>query len=454
MGIFSVLGCELGFLYASGATFSESLSIGSGYVALGLLAATLLIGPFNLIFKRRNSVNINLRRDVGIWSGIMGIVHVIFSFQLYNDGDILSFFWPKEGQNSASNNPLLFFFSNYTGLIATLLLIALLITSNQLSLVWLKGKRWKLLQRFNYPLVALVVIHTFGYQALNVRETTFVISVTGLSLIIVAVQLGGVVVTLQRNNKRKQEHGAPAVTEGSLEVAPELATVGTLARRQFLIGGGALLLGSFTAGTLVGLAINNKAKQETNPDAVASAPTNTPAPDPTATAEPARPTPANNGRPFDRGQPQPGNNGQSNVGGRGNPAQNPPPTSASSNPTNPPTTASSGSNSAGNTAQGVVLATLTSLRVGNALKFTTPDTGEAAFLIHETDGSVKAFSGICTHRPYDLVYSTNQQALVCNLHNVLFNVTNGAPQSRPARTSLLSFKVQTDAKGNILYVQG
>ena len=92
-----------------------------------------------------------------------------------------------------------------------------------------------------------------------------------------------------------------------------------------------------------------------------------------------------------------------------------------------------------------------SLAAGAALQFTTPDTNETAFVIHEKDGSVKAFSGICTHRPYTLVYNTSQQALVCNLHNVPFNIITGAPTRSPARTALQSYKVHVDSQNNIVY---
>lgn len=42
----------------------------TGYVALGLLAFTLLIGPANLLLRRRNPVSNYLRRDAGAWTAI------------------------------------------------------------------------------------------------------------------------------------------------------------------------------------------------------------------------------------------------------------------------------------------------------------------------------------------------------------------------------------------------
>ena len=50
-------------------------SFATGYPALVLLGATLLIGPLNLLRHRPNPVSIDLRRDLGIWAGILAIVH-------------------------------------------------------------------------------------------------------------------------------------------------------------------------------------------------------------------------------------------------------------------------------------------------------------------------------------------------------------------------------------------
>jgi len=54
--------------------------------------------------------------------------------------------------------------ANYTGLIAALVLLALLATSNDASLRKFGTPGWKQLQRWNYLCFALVAIHTFAYQ--------------------------------------------------------------------------------------------------------------------------------------------------------------------------------------------------------------------------------------------------------------------------------------------------
>src|SRR5918994_1633869 len=49
-------------------SFWRRMTTASGYVALALLALTLLLGPANLLLRRRNPVSSYLRRDVGAWT--------------------------------------------------------------------------------------------------------------------------------------------------------------------------------------------------------------------------------------------------------------------------------------------------------------------------------------------------------------------------------------------------
>jgi sulfoxide reductase heme-binding subunit YedZ len=47
-------------------SFVQRFTVATGYLATGLLALTLLIGPANLLLRRRNPVSSYLRRDVGM----------------------------------------------------------------------------------------------------------------------------------------------------------------------------------------------------------------------------------------------------------------------------------------------------------------------------------------------------------------------------------------------------
>src|SRR5439155_1013410 len=63
--------------------FMARFTTATGYVALGLLALTLLIGPANLLLRKRNPVSSYLRRDVGMWTVIISVVHVVVGFQVH-----------------------------------------------------------------------------------------------------------------------------------------------------------------------------------------------------------------------------------------------------------------------------------------------------------------------------------------------------------------------------------
>lgn len=174
------------------------LAIASGYLALFYLVVTLLIGPIQLFRKKqkRNPVNINLRRDIGIWTALIGIVHVISGFQVHLQGQILLYFFYDTADYLPRFN--LFGTSNYLGLLATVVLLTLLVLSNDLTLRRLKARRWKNLQRLNYGLIILVVAHTIGYESLvnqgfRVQSFTLV-----LILLVLAFQVFGYFLTRER----------------------------------------------------------------------------------------------------------------------------------------------------------------------------------------------------------------------------------------------------------------
>ncbi|MCA9907808.1 MAG: ferric reductase-like transmembrane domain-containing protein [Anaerolineae bacterium] len=167
------------------------ITIGAGYVSLLLIGISLIIGPLWLIVRRRNPVNVYLRRDVGIWAGITGLLHVGFGLFLNARGNILSNFLRLDSDDA----PRLLLegrgLSNYVGLIATLVLIVLLVTSSDLMLRRLKGKRWKTVQRLNYLLAGLALAHTLIYQQAGGREPPFGDLTLMLTLIVLIWQMTG-----------------------------------------------------------------------------------------------------------------------------------------------------------------------------------------------------------------------------------------------------------------------
>jgi len=160
----------------------QRLSIASAYAALGFLAATLLVGPFKERRGRPNPVSTNLRRDIGIWAALGGIAHTVFGLQVHMRGEIARYFLPEAGRG-LSKNTLAFLAANYTGLVATLLLLLLLAISNDVALRTLGTIRWKQIQRWNSLLFALVAAHGALYLAVD-KASLFLIV---LFIVLVAI---------------------------------------------------------------------------------------------------------------------------------------------------------------------------------------------------------------------------------------------------------------------------
>jgi sulfoxide reductase heme-binding subunit YedZ len=198
------LGFDPGRLEPGSDAFVSRLTTSSGYVALGLLGLTLLVGPANLLLRRRNPVSTYLRRDLGTWTAIFSVIHVIAGFEV-GDGGTFGFldFFVADGRPLTSS----FGLGNWTGLAALVIVVGLLAISTNRSVRELKAERWKNLQRLNYTLFALVVLHSIFYGALSRMTSPFTII---LIYTVTAVLVGQAVgIWLWR---RRGSRTAPCVT--------------------------------------------------------------------------------------------------------------------------------------------------------------------------------------------------------------------------------------------------
>ncbi len=174
------------------------LSFATAYPALLLLAVSLLIGPWNILRSQRTPVSIDLRRDVGIWAGILGLVHAAVGQCVHLRGRPWLYYIYEHRKNGPTGlRHDLFGFNNFTGLGATVVLIALFATSNDWFLRRLGKRQWKQLQRWNYACFALTVAHTLGYQTMERQAAPFV--VTALICISLTVILQTIGFTLNRS---------------------------------------------------------------------------------------------------------------------------------------------------------------------------------------------------------------------------------------------------------------
>lgn len=166
-------------------------SMATAYVGMAALGATLLTGPLNLLRRRPNPVSTDLRRDLGVWAGLLALAHFVIGWQVHMQHRYL--YWLREVKTSGTLVPRtdLFGFANYTGLIAVLIVVALLGLSNDLSLKALGTPRWKSLQRWNYAFFALVLVHGVAYQVIEKRHVPFVLLLAVLSVPVIYGQVVG-----------------------------------------------------------------------------------------------------------------------------------------------------------------------------------------------------------------------------------------------------------------------
>jgi sulfoxide reductase heme-binding subunit YedZ len=161
----------------------------TAYVGLFLLVLTLVIGPFRTLQRRRMALSQDLRRDTGIWAGILGLFHTAVGLNVHLRGrPWLYFVYQKRENHFFPLRHDQFGLANDTGLLATGLVALLLATSNDWSLRYFGTPGWKKLQRWSYGLFALTVAHGVLYQVIEKRTTAFVATFVVLCLIAITLQ--------------------------------------------------------------------------------------------------------------------------------------------------------------------------------------------------------------------------------------------------------------------------
>lgn len=181
------------------------LSVALAYTALGFLAATLMIGPWQALFRQRPAANFMLRRDVAFWAGGLALAHMALGLFIHADG--LKFWWIFLTTRPTLENPLPLHYSwfglaNYTGLVTALLISLLLLISNNAVLKRLGVPLWKALQRLSYMVFALVIVHSFSYQIVEQRLWVLRLLVWAVLVITCVVQLAGVWAVLRKSGRK------------------------------------------------------------------------------------------------------------------------------------------------------------------------------------------------------------------------------------------------------------
>jgi len=169
--------------------FRHRLSTATAYAGLIFLAACLWLGPWNVLRRRPNPISSDFRRDVGIWTGILAILHTAIGLTVHLRGRMWMYFFKQLHPLRLQSTQ--FGFANFAGLGSALLFLMLLALSNDLSLRWLGRRRWKSLQRWTYAALVLTAAHGIAYQLVEKRPWPWVLIFATLLAAVTAFQITG-----------------------------------------------------------------------------------------------------------------------------------------------------------------------------------------------------------------------------------------------------------------------
>lgn len=167
-------------------------SMSTAYAALVLLGITAVIGPIKLLLGLPLQTSIYLRRDTGIWTGIVALAHTVFGLQGHVGGKFWYYFIaPPDASYSFPLRIDIFGITSYLGLGATLILIMLLALSNNWSIKRIGAQRWKSLQRLSYAAIGITLLHNIIFLVVWKRDLMFVAMFSLVTLGIVTFQVLG-----------------------------------------------------------------------------------------------------------------------------------------------------------------------------------------------------------------------------------------------------------------------
>lgn len=170
----------------------DRVSLVSAYVFWFLISFVLLIGPARAIRTGRPTINHTLRRDVAIWSAVLGLVHLFAGAAQSMTPMYLDHYVAQSANGpSAATRETFFFWSTITGFIVGLMLILLLTLSSNWSMKLIGQRWWKRLHRISYVAFGLTLVHGLGFQVLESRSWTGYALVVATTLIVCIAQLRG-----------------------------------------------------------------------------------------------------------------------------------------------------------------------------------------------------------------------------------------------------------------------
>jgi len=169
----------------------------SGYIAIVLLSLTLIIGTLNILLKRNNPTSTYFRRDIGIFGGILTLVHSVFGLFAHMRGKMWQYFLieTEYGYTIRLDD---FGIANYTGVISTIFIIVLILISNDYSLKKIKIKRWKNIQRLSYIMFIFAIVHVIYYRVILEKLDLVYYTYLMMTVIVLIFQIIGFSLRMKR----------------------------------------------------------------------------------------------------------------------------------------------------------------------------------------------------------------------------------------------------------------
>jgi len=176
----------------SGDTLLDEVSLATAYICLILMAVALSLGPLRALRSEPLVLNNYLRRDIGIWSALAGLVHLFVATELsMNEPYMEAYVNHSSGGLSDAMRMDLFSWGSIVGFLVGILVLLLLVLSNNKIMKLVGATWWKRLQRFAYPAFALTLVHGFAFQALEARNILMIGVVVAVFIGVLLLQVSG-----------------------------------------------------------------------------------------------------------------------------------------------------------------------------------------------------------------------------------------------------------------------
>lgn len=184
-------------------TVAGKLSVSSAYVSLLFFVIAIGMGPVDLWRNKKTPLSSYLRRDLGIWSALLAVFHTLAGLQVHLGGKFWHYFvYPSDQAHLIPIRYDFFGLTNHLGLLSAIVMVFLLVLSNNRSIKRLGAAKWKNWQRSAYVLIMFLPLHGVIYQALENRLGSVYSLLLGvMTFVALSLQISGIV-------KFRSNHGA------------------------------------------------------------------------------------------------------------------------------------------------------------------------------------------------------------------------------------------------------